>query len=366
MNSQEALLTLSLISGLGPTRIRRLLAHFKEAQSVLSASPRELQSVSGIGNETASLIHQWENTVDLTGTLSELNRRELSLLTPDSELWPESLRQQPDAPVLLYVWGKILPKDQHAISIVGSRNTTHYGREVTKQFSFRLAQSGYTIISGLARGIDTHAHEAAIAAKGRTIAVLGSGLAQIYPPENLPLAEKIVSGHGAVITEFPLHQPPDKRTFPQRNRIVAQWGESLLVTEAAHRSGALITANMAADAGKTVFVIPGPIDREHSAGCHFLIRQGATLVTQAEDLVSDRLLNLEAPVTSPISTPEPTLDLTPEERVLYDLLDSQEKTIAFLTQQSGLNSSQVSSSLMTLELKSLIRQLPGMNFVKAS
>lgn len=162
-----------------------------------------------------------------------------------------------------------------------------YGTQATKKFSYQLAHAGYTIISGLARGIDTTAHEAAVAAGGRTIAVIGSGLAKIYPPENLALAEKIANGHGAIVSEFPLNTEPDKQTFPQRNRIVAAWCRALLVTECPAWSGAMITANLASEYGKSVYAIPGPIDKPTSAGCHQLIRDGATLVADPTHIIDD-------------------------------------------------------------------------------
>ncbi len=247
MTPQESLLALNLLPGLGPIRIRRLLDRFGDAEGVLRAREAQLTSVNGIGPESARVIHDWEDHVDLPGELSSIRSRGLSLLTPGHVAWPTAFDHLPDSPLLLYVWGELQERDTRALAIVGSRKATHYGRTCTRKFSFQLAHAGFTIISGLARGIDTAAHEGALAAKGRTIAVLGSGLGQLYPPENMALAERIANGHGAVVSEFPIGTRPDTHTFPQRNRIVAGWCEGLVVVECPSRSGALITANLAGE-----------------------------------------------------------------------------------------------------------------------
>ncbi len=274
MTPTEAIVALNLLPKIGPVRVRRLLEAFGDPTRILGAARDRLMRVDGIGEETAGILHRWQDHADPAAEMSEAKERGIAIVTQDEEGYPQPLRAAYDPPLLLYVWGNLEARDRHAIGVVGSRRATMYGKQATRKLSYQLAQSGFTIISGLARGIDTSAHEAALAANGRTIAVIGSGLAKLYPPENLALAEKIASGNGAVVSEFPLHTAPDKQTFPMRNRIVAAWSQALLVVECPAWSGSLITANLASEYGKPVFAVPGPIDKPTSAGCHQLIRDG--------------------------------------------------------------------------------------------
>lgn len=357
------MVALNLLPKVGPIRVRRLLDGFGSPQAILSASKDRLLRVDGIGEETARLISGWEDYVDHEAEMREASERGIDIVLRDDESYPESLREAYDPPLLLYVWGKLEKRDQHAIGVVGSRRTTMYGRQAAKKITFQLAQSGYTILSGLARGIDTSAHEAAVAANGRTIAVIGSGLARLYPPENFALAEKVAGGFGAVVSEFPLHTVPDKQTFPMRNRIVAAWGKALLVVECPAWSGSLITANLASDYGKPVFAVPGPIDKPTSAGCNQLIRDGATLVADGSHLLDDL-------GTLPFSTPasmesENTADLPelPEEEAkVFAILGTEEMAVDSLIELSGLPAPVVSATLMKLEMKRLVRALPGFRF----
>jgi DNA processing protein len=266
--------------------------------------------------------------------------------------------------LLLYVWGKIEPRDRHAIGIVGSRRATHYGTQATRKLSFQLAQAGFTILSGLARGIDTAAHEAAIAANGRTIAVIGSGLAKLYPPENLALAEKTADGFGAVVSEFPLHTAPDKQTFPMRNRIVAAWSRALLVVECPAWSGSLITANLASEYGRPIFAVPGPIDKATSAGCHQLIRDGATLVADASHILDDLGELPFTPNAKPQDAPEAMPELPEDEAKVLAVLDSSESGIDPIIQRCGLPAHEVTAILMKLEMRRLVRAFPGFRFAR--
>ncbi len=370
MTSQESLLALNLLPGLGPIRLRRLLDRFGDAEGVLRAPEARLTAINGIGPESARVIHAWEDHADLQGELSSIRSRGLSLLTPEHAAWPAAFTHLPDAPLLLYVWGEVQERDTRAFAIVGSRKTTHYGRNCTRKFSFQLAHAGFTIISGLARGIDTAAHEGALAAEGRTIAVLGSGLGQLYPPENMALAERIADGHGAVISEFPIDTRPDTHTFPQRNRIVAGWCEGLLVVECPSRSGSLITANLAGDYGKHVFAIPGGIDRPTSEGCNELIRTGAILVTDGSQILDDLSpLPLEARTTAPVHEPFANPDLarlSEDESQVFSQLTGEERSMNQIIEGSGLPASTVAATLLRLEMRSLAKQLPGSYFVKSS
>ena len=287
MSPLEAIVALNALPKIGPVRVHRLLEHFGSPEQILGAPVDRLCRVDGIGPETAALLHGWQDHADPATEIRRAREFGAAIITRDDPTFPPALRDCYDAPLLLYVLGELTDRDRHALAIVGSRRATHYGRQVTHKFSFQLARAGFTIVSGLARGIDTSAHEAAIAAAGRTVAVIGSGLARLYPPENLALAERIADGHGAVVSEFPLDTAPDKQTFPMRNRIVAGWAQGVIVTESPAWSGALITANLATDYGRPVFAVPGPVDRPSSGGCHALIRNGSTLVTDPSQVLDD-------------------------------------------------------------------------------
>lgn len=368
MTSLESLLALNLLPGLGPIRIRRLIQHFGDAENVLRSSRATLAAVAGVGPESANTIASWEDRVDLQGELASIRSRGLSLLTPGDSSWPPAFRHLPDAPLLLYVWGKVLECDSRSLSIVGSRKTTHYGRVCTHKLSFQLAHAGLTVVSGLARGIDTAAHEGALAAEGRTIAVLGSGLGQLYPPENMALAEKIAEGNGAVVSEFPIEAGPTRTTFPQRNRIVAGWSEGILVVECARRSGALITANLAAEYGKHVFAVPGGIDRPSSEGCNDLLRTGAILVSEGSHIIEE-LPSLPPERRTKASlheagAPSQKPRLSEHEHIVFNVLGSDERTMDQIINDAGLEPSVVAATLLRLEMRGLASQLPGSHFVK--
>lgn len=359
MTNREAIIALNMLPKIGPIRVRRLLEHLGSAQNILTAPTHKLTQVQGIGNETSKIITDWENLTDLTAELDLAAQRNIRIITQDDAEYPEPLRKMYDPPLALYIWGELQERDKHAIAIVGSRRHTHYGRDTALKLSRELSNSGLTIISGLARGIDTFGHQGAVEAGNRTVAVIGSGLNQLYPPENLPLAEKIANGHGAVISEFPLNQRPDKKTFPMRNRIVAAWAQGVLVVECPQWSGSIITANLANEMGKTIYAVPGPIDRPTSGGCNQLIRDGATLVTSADDILEDlQTLPLIPNLTSqPESTPIPELD--PTETLVLSNLSKEEKLLDHLIALTNLTIPALTTTLLKLEMKRLIRQLPG-------
>jgi DNA processing protein len=368
MNEADALLVLNMLPKIGPVRARRLMEVCGGAAGVLKAGTSTLMKVNGIGNETAGIIKAWESHVDLAGELGRMKEMNITLFTDADEAWPEGLRQMHDAPLLLYVHGKVEPRDRSAIGIVGSRKATAYGLTCAKKFAFQLAHAGVTVLSGLARGIDTAAHEGAVAAKGRTIAVIGSGLGRLYPPENRALADRIADGHGAVVSEFPILTEPDKQTFPQRNRIVSGWSQGILVAEAPAWSGALITANSAADQGRAVYAIPGPIDRPSSMGCNKLIQNGARLVLDAADILDD--MNALLPPSAMQATEAPASQVhgkfTETEQILWDALEDGETQLDAVIGRTGLDAATVSSQLMRMELKRLVKQLPGRYYVRIS
>ena len=370
MTSKEAFLALNLLPGIGPIRVRRLLEAFSQPQDILSTSEKDLQQIPGIGREMARSIRDWENLVDLAEEQRRMADHGITTITLEDSHYPPALREIHDPPFLLYVKGQIEPCDAAAVGVVGSRRMTHYGREQARKLSFQLARAGFTIISGLARGIDTAAHEAALAAEGRTIAVLGSGIGNIYPAENDVLANRIAE-NGAVISEFPVLYVPDKQSFPLRNRIVSGMSEGLLVIEAPGRSGSLITANQALEQGRTVFAVPGPIDRPTSEGCNRLIRQGATLVTTARDVIDDlstglNSLNLGfAAPEHPSEKASPTLEsLDNQQARILKELEKGEQTIDTISEAISVPAGAVSASLLQLEMKSLVKQLPGKYFTK--
>jgi len=369
MSPREAYLALNLIPNVGPVRVRRLLEVFGDPASILRAPADRIRAIEGFGSELATALTKWEDTIDIQVEIRKVREKGLKVLITDDANYPAPLREIHNPPLVLYVWGELTEADRHAVALVGSRNCTHYGRKTAQKFAFQLGHAGYTVISGMARGIDTAAHEGAVASKGRTVAVLGSGIGQLYPPENEALARRIIEGgQGAVVSEFPVDYPPDRQSFPLRNRIVSGWSCGVVVIEAAQRSGALITANMAAEQGRSVYAVPGPIDRPSSQGCNRLIQDGARLVMDGTDIVDD--LNLLFPVAMAREAPElfptgPLVELSETEQKVYDAIgDGEEVSIDDITTGSGLSGSEVSALLMRLEMKRLVKPLPGSRYVK--
>ena len=367
MSPLEALVALNLLPKIGPIRVRRLLEAFGDPESILGAAKDRLMRVDGIGEETAGILQAWQDHADPAAELAEVEQRGIAMLTETNPAYPAPLREIYDRPLLLYVWGRLEERDRHAISVVGSRRATTYGSHATKKFAYQIAQAGFTIISGLARGIDTAAHEAAVAAGGRTIAVIGSGLAKLYPPENLALAERIADGHGAIVSEFPLHTAPDKQTFPMRNRIVAGWARAVLVVECPAWSGSLITANLASEYGKPIFAVPGQIDKPSSAGCNQLIRDGATLVADPSHLLDDLgELPFARPSGSlPAAAERADLpELPEEEAAVYAAVTADELAVDRIIEGCGLPAHVVTATLLKLEMRRLVRAFPGFRYAR--
>src|SRR5918996_695499 len=317
MNATEACIALNMLPTVGPVRLRKLLEVFKEPQQILAAKRSELRKVEGIGNEVADQISNWESTVDLAAELQRIRDFGATVITQESSFYPRSLREIHAPPIVLYVWGELEERDQHAIGIIGARRTTHYGMESAKRLAYQLAYAGLTVVSGLARGIDTAAHQGALAAKGRTIAVIGSGLAKLYPPENAALAEKIRTGNGAIVSEFSMEIEPDRQTFPMRNRIISGWSQGLLVVEAGANSGALISVAQALEQGRNVYAVPGHINAPTAIGSNRLIQQGAKLVMDANDLLDDLQILLPETKPAPDAAVRALPALTDDERRVY-------------------------------------------------
>ena len=364
MNSTQACIALNMLPTVGPVRLRKLLEIFEEPQRVLAATRSELRAAEGIGNEVADQIANWESIVDLAAELDRIREFDATVITQESPSYPKSLREIHAPPIVLYVWGELQERDHHAIGIIGARRTTHYGTESAKKLAYQLAYAGLTVISGLARGIDTAAHQGALAAKGRTIAVIGSGLSKLYPPENRGLAEKIRDGNGAIVSEFSMEIAPDRQTFPMRNRIIAGWSHGVLVVEAGLNSGALITASQALEQGRSVYAVPGHINAPSAFGSNRLIQQGAKLVMDASDILDDLQILLPETKPSPEAAARTLPALSDEERRVYDAIEPTETAIDDIGRKCQLPSATVSSALLRLELKRLVKQLPGKYFVK--
>jgi DNA processing protein len=365
MDNREAFIALNMIEHVGPIRARLLLEHFGEASRILSATRSELQRVHNIGGETADAIANWEKTVDLAGELKRVEDFGCQIITQLDETYPKFLREIYDPPLVLYIKGTLTEKDNNSMAMVGSRLTTNYGQEVARKLAYQLAYLGVTIVSGGARGIDTAAHQGALSAKGRTIAVFGTGINLVAPPENAELFQRIIA-QGAVITQFPFNRPADKQSFPIRNRIVAGMTLGTVVVEANLTSGALITANFATDYGRQVFAVPGRIDSPRSKGCHDLIKKGAKLCEGAEDILSEFEYLFPGPnrATSNAGGALPALELSTNEQKIFDALSQEEQSIDEIIRTSGLPSSAVSVALLGLEMKHVIKQLPGKLFVR--
>lgn len=366
MDPREAFIALNMIEHVGPVRARLLLDHFGDAPKILAASKTDLLRVRNIGEEVAESISSWEKSVDLAGELKRISDFGCHVLISSDENYPASLREIYDPPLVLYVKGELSVKDKNAVALVGSRQTTHYGIETARKLAYQLAYTGVTVVSGGARGIDTAAHQGALSAKGRTIAVLGTGINLIFPTENAELFERIAA-NGAVVTQFPFNRPADKQSFPIRNRIVAGMTLGTVVVEANLSSGALITANFATEYGRQVFAVPGRIDSPRSKGCHDLIKKGAKLCEGAEDILSEfeYLFPASNRRPSPGDTGVlPALELSENEQLAYDALGHEEMSVDEVIRQCGLPSSAVSVALFSLEMKRLVKQLPGKLFVR--
>ena len=361
MDSREALVALNLLPDIGPVRVRNLLSRFGSAQAVLAATQADLSQVDKVGFKAANNIIRWRELIDLDGELRRIDQFGANIVTTDDSNYPALLRQIYDPPLVLYVRGTLRPEDAYAIAMVGTRQSTLYGRQTAERLARQLAASGVTVVSGGARGIDSASHEGALQSGGRTIAVLGTGLDIVYPAENVKLYQRIAE-QGAVITQFPFGRKGDKQSFPIRNRIVAGMTQGTAVVEANRASGALITANFAAEYGRTVYAVPGRVDSPRSAGCHDLIKDGAQLCESAEDVLTE-FAHLQAIEPEEPEIPMPTLS-HPEQHVFH-VLTHEEMQQDEIIRRSELPAAQVSVILLQLEMKKLVQQHPGRLFSRA-
>ncbi len=368
MNAIDAYLRLALVPGLGPLSAETLLEHVDDPSEIFSLSMSQLTRIRGIGNERARRICDPQGEEEVANERALCNKAEVRIITRIESDYPKALLDLSDPPLALWVKGNFERRDQLAVSIVGPRRPTVYGHRQAQIFSSSLARTGATIISGLARGVDTVAHQAAVNAKGRTIAVLGSGFGNIYPEENSGLIDEICNDHGAVISEFPFHTKPHAGNFPRRNRIVASLSLATLVIEAGKRSGSLITARLASEMGKDVLVLPGPIDRAESQGSNQLICDGASCVTCVDDIIDEiaplRLVH-QGDTEQQVQDHPRIKQLNKRERDVYTLLSNQPRSVDEIVRISDLPVSAITTTLMSLELRRLAKKAAGGYVVNA-
>lgn len=360
------------VPGVGPRTRHELLKQFGCPEAVLAASEAELLRVDGVGPVATAAI-QAACPREADRILAACRRGGVDLLLDSDPRFPPLLRQIEDPPGLLFVRGDLQPSDALAVAVVGARHATPYGHKVAEQLAGALARAGYTVVSGLARGIDAAAHRGALAASGRTLAVLGSGVLQVYPPEHASLATEIASA-GAVISELPPWMKPTAGAFPQRNRIIAGLSLGVVVVQAAARSGAMITARLAGEQGREVFAVPGDIGCSMSQGCHRLIQDGAKLVGSIDDILEelgplmetvatpDRSSSTPPPASSPVASSRPAERLLDElERVVFAAIPTTREAclVDQVIDRCGLEAAQVLAAMSVLETRRLIRRLPG-------
>ncbi len=358
---------LKSVPGVGNLLGKRLIDHFKFPQNVFQASSEELLQVDGVTGRHATAIKTHKMPAWVEDELDLVNRRGYHIISLTDSNYPQLLRQIPDPPPFLYVSGK-LDRSPVKIAVVGSRNATGYGLTTTKALSTNLAALGVTIVSGMARGIDTAAHQGALAAGGKTIAVLGSGLEQIYPANNKPLFQRI-SEEGAVVSEFSLFTKPEGHNFPIRNRIISGMSLGTVVVEATKKSGSLITARLAAEQNREVFAVPGSIHSFKSIGTHTLIKQGAKLVENAQDIIEELTPMIQYNESAGKNQRNADEDipalLTADELQVYEALGPYPVHIDDLARTISLGPGRLSSILLKLELKGLVQQTPGKFFTLA-
>jgi DNA processing protein len=366
--SQENLidtLRLCLINGVGPKMRKTLLERFGSAKAVLEAPLSALREVYGVGPKLLGKIAEADHAIDVEAELALCREKGIEIVTEASESYPRALREIHDPPGVLFVRGQIRPNDALAIGIVGTRHATHYGLRQAERLAGGLARAGLTVISGLARGIDAAAHRGAMAAGGRTIAVLASGVMNIYPPEHDKLAEEVMA-QGALVSESPPRSAPLAGTFPQRNRLISGMSLGVIVVEAADRSGALITARHAMEQGREVFAVPGSVESRASKGCHRLLRDGAKLVESADDVLEELGPLVEAAPRGDgqvIHHPAELLINEIEQQVLATVR-CEATSIDQIVAETRLPVSQVLSTLSVLEMRRLIRRLGGTTVIR--
>ncbi|MGB9627170.1 MAG: DNA-processing protein DprA [Thermodesulfobacteriota bacterium] len=356
-------LALNFVPGIGSVLFRRLIDRFRDPEAVFRATEKELLNVEGVSKNLIIEIKKGPSEKRVRKELTLVNEIGGKLLTIRDELYPNRLREIYDPPPLLYLRGDLKREDELAVAVVGSRKTTPYGRWMAEKISQDLSQHGITIVSGMARGIDSVAHLGALSSGGRTIAVLGCGVDVIYPSENRALSKKIIE-QGALLSEFPMGTPPESSHFPRRNRIISGLALGVVIVQAGERSGALITAGYALEQGREVFAVPGNVGAETSRGANRLIREGAKMVESSEDILEEILPQWKKEKEVETGEPKIFFNLSVDEKKLYSLLGTDPLHIDTLIRESQFEPGQVSSLLLNLEMKGLITQWPGKYFSK--
>lgn len=359
------LVRLNLTGRIGARRFRSLMEACETTSDIFRLSPEMLQKICAVGPKTAQRVLDPKYKGWAGKELDTVEKKGYSLVVLGEKEYPAILDEAPDPPLVLYVRGQSECLGKTAISIVGTRRCSRYGREIARSMAGELAALGITIVSGLALGIDGEAHEGALEAGGTTIAVLGSGIDEVYPSEHSKLAQRIESS-GAVVSEFPLGSKPRKENFPRRNRVISGLAHGVLVVEAPLRSGALITARTAAEQGREVFAVPGRIDSAGARGCHGLIRDGAKLTQSVKDILEEIAPQLAPAVNDTAASPElePPSGLTEEEEKIFKVLDRDPVPIDTVIVESGLAASAVTGALLKLQLMQLVDKLPGNRFAR--
>lgn len=355
-----AALLLTLVPGVGPLTRKALLERFGTAEAVLAAPPSELRCVEGVGPKLVQKIALARQEIDVLAEIELCRKNNVSILLDSQPEYPALLKQIPDPPGVLFMRGGLLPCDALSVAIVGTRHASLYGKEQAERLASGLSRAGFTIVSGLARGIDAAAHRGALSAGGRTIAVLGSGVLEVYPPEHKQLAAD-VAAHGAVLSESPPLRTPFAGAFPQRNRIVTGLSLGVIVVEAADRSGALISARHSMEQNREVFAVPGRVDSRNSRGCHRLLRDGAKLVESVDDVLEE-LGHLPQPAADrngEVVHHAAELQLNDVERQVLAAISPDPITIDNVVAASGLAVPNVLATLSALEMRRLVRRLSG-------
>ncbi len=357
------LIGLNLIPEITPRRMGIMLSRFSSPQAVWEAPVEEIASLPGFTNVAEKIIKKRdrgaiERELELT---TKLGARIVTMLDPD---YPPLLREIDDPPAVLYMKGKGEIDASRTLAIVGTRRASGYGRAVAHKLASELARLGLIVVSGLALGIDAVAHRGALDGGGTTVAVLGSGLGHLYPPENRKLAQKIVAENGLILSEFPIATSPAKWTFPQRNRIISGLSRGVIVVEAPERSGALITARLALEQGREVFAIPGPITSISSRGTNRLIQDGARLVTQVVDVLSEfpDLATLVQP--APAETENRIGSLTPTQRRVYDMIGLEPTHIDDIIAQGNISPTEAAHTLLILQMENLVQEVEGRRYIR--
>lgn len=360
---------LALIPGVGPRTRRALLARFGSAAAVFQARRQDWAAVPGVGPTLCQRLAAARHQGDEQEVLDACRQHGISVLLEEDPRYPPLLREIPDPPGLLFVAGTLEPADCRSVAIVGTRHATRYGLRQAERLAGELVRAGFTIVSGLARGIDAAAHRSTLAATGRTLAVLGGGILRLYPPEHRQLANAIIR-QGALVTEAPPHRPPNSGNFPQRNRVITGLSLGVVVVEAGSRSGALISARHALEQGREVFAVPGPIDSAVSHGCHQLLRDGAKLVETTDDILDELgALVQKAHEMAPASAPRPRAEtpaaLSDRERRVWQAVGSEGVGVDEVIVASGLPTAEALTILGALEMRRLIRRLGGARVVRS-